>query len=420
MEAALEISQKQREDKISSNAYWAGLVSLLFVLSTTVQYRVVIAGLFVHAYLLVMPFAIFIGKIKLDNIPKHTYKLITYFFVFYCLANIPNQNILSEPIKMGASLATMLFFAQSVKTDKDFEFVSYGFIICAIYVAYKAIGLKSDDSVNLSGVNGLEGLGNKNAQSLYTLPGLLLACISLLRKYEEKKIIQVALYGGAIFVLLIGLVLSANRSGWLGAVIIFGFMVIRMGVSFRTILIGCVFVMMGYFAVINFAADLVEHKINKTTDGYSSDTKRQDLIYHSMMLGFEYPILGLGLDRLKKELDQRIQSDHDHGLIDPHNIYGYLLGGCGFFTFGYFFAFFKKMLYPIKKMSLKSPKGIAYNNSRILLLGIMVLFLIRGLFTREILYSPNFMGCIGLMYSYVLYYLNQFIDEQSEYSTEEV
>jgi hypothetical protein len=409
--SALQATANTKE-KISSNAIWAGLISLFLIASTSSEYRLRLAGLLVHPYLIAIPVAIIVAKIKVFDIPSSSLRWLLAFYVFFSVANLPNDNPLSEAFKLGGTVATFLFFAQAIKTEKDFEIVSYGFIICAIYVAYKAVMMSGSGS-RLAGINALEGLGNKNAQSLYTLPGLFLASIALLRNYERRNILQMTILGGGIFILMIGLVLSANRSGWVGALVVFGFMVIRMGVSFRTILIGGVFVVMGYFAVMNFAADIVEHKMNKTTEGYGSDNKRVDLIVESLRIGIEHPFFGVGLDKLRIQLAERLETGEGH--VDPHNVYGFLLGAGGIFTFSLFFLFLLSLMFPVKLTSYTKYFAGDYKKARVLMVGIIVLFLIRAVFTREILYNPNFIGSIGLLYSYLLFYSKKMNDEQYNY-----
>lgn len=406
-------------EKVSSQAKWIAILSLLFVLSTSASYRINIGGLLVHIYLMLIPLALSLGKIKLKNMPVKSYNYLLYFLMFYSFASIQNPNPLSEPFKVGASVLTFLIFAQAVHSEKDFEVVSYGFILCAIYVAFKALGkAESGDVSRLAGVNALEGLGNKNAQSLYTLPGLFILAILLLRSYEQKKIIRMALYSGGIFLLLIGLVLSANRSGWVGAGVIFAFIVARMGISVKTMLIGVMVVLMGYFAVVNFASDIVEHKVNKTTEGYSSDEKREKLLLESMLVGLEHPIMGLGNEGLYRELSRRLKAEQER--LDPHNLYGLLAGGGGLFTFTFFFMFLFSLFRPINYYGRKTLAYLNYRNAQILMFGFIVLYCVRAIFTREILYNPNFMGALGLFYSYLLYWTKILINEQSNTTEEEV
>ncbi|SFB99345.1 O-Antigen ligase [Flexibacter flexilis DSM 6793] len=410
-----QLSQKvlpKLEDKLSKQAWGGIIVSLLFIASTSSAYRINIAGLYVHPYLLVMPLLILIKNINVTNISNSSYKYMVLFYAFYSIANLQNDSPFSEAFKVGGGLVTLLFFTQVVHSEKDFEYISYGFILCAVYIAYTTLGkVDAGGGSRLAGTNALEGLGNKNAQSLYTLPGLYLSIILLLHSYEERNIIKVAIFLSVVFILLIGLVLSANRSGWVGAMVVFAVAVVRMGISIKTIIIGGVLMIIGYIAVINFAADIVEHKLNKTTDGYESDNKRELLILTSMQLGLEHPILGLGLDGLREELAHRL--DVSGPEIDPHNIYGAVAGGGGLLTFIFFILFFVSMGKPPRGI-VKSPSIGYYNykNALLLIQGGLVLFFIRALFTREILYNPNFMGCLGLLYSYMIFHFKTRINEQ--------
>lgn len=405
------------KEKVSLNGYWTAIAAFMLTASTSAALRIPFYGLMIQPYFIIVPLALMFGPIKLFDVPSFTKNTIIFFLVCTLIASLPNKQIFSEPIKISAGFITFLFFSQAIRSEKDFEIVGLGFIVCAAYISYKAVTLSDSGVSRLAGINALD-LGNKNAQSLYTLPGLFFASLSLLRSYEQKNIIKALFFAGAIFLLIIGIALSANRSGWVGAFIILLFIMIRMGISFRTVIIGGLLVVMGYYAVTIFAADIIEHKFKKTTEGYGSDERREELIFLSLKIGLEHPFFGVGFDRLLYELGTRLKVEGDSK--DPHNLYGMLLGGLGSFAFISFFKYLFGLLYPVRISPINSKETIRnYNNAKLLLFGYILLLLIRALFTREILYHPNFMGGLGLMYSYLLFYAKKVINEQHSYTQQE-
>src|SRR5690606_37353893 len=85
--------------------------------------------------------------------------------------------------------------------------------------------------------------------------------------------------------------------------------------------------------------------------------------------------------------------------LDPHNLFGYLLGGTGFFSF-FFFLWFLYALIRDKGLARWIRKVPHVREVRRMLLFFLFVFLLRGVFTREILYSPTFIGSMAVIYSY--------------------
>ncbi len=81
--------------------------------------------------------------------------------------------------------------------------------------------------------------------------------------------------------------------------------------------------------------------------------------------------------------------------IDTHNVYGYLIGGCGLLAF-------RSLVYRIRAVNCRfrrrrrTTDGSGFLEARKLLRFTMILFAVRGMFAAEILFSPCFCIIIGM------------------------
>lgn len=404
MTQAIQELKYARQDKLTNIGRWAFLVAVLFAFSTNAEYRVNLFGLLVHPYLFLLPVAWLLGGLSISTLPSAVRVSLFGFFFIFSFACLQNINPLSEIFKVGASLLTFVFFAISIRSEKDFRIISWAFFLCALIIGIQGLLLGEETSrgARLSGINVLEGLGNKNAQSLYTLPGIFLGILLLLKYISERKLLLILVLSLSIFFILVSIFLSANRSGWLGLFIILLSFVVHMGVGGRSILLACVFSLLSYFIIDRYASDIVEHKSEQTLEGYSSDVGRQRLAIMAFEMGFENPVLGVGMDELHRQLAYKLGLNR-YGVekTDSHILWGYLFGATGIFSF-VSFAFF--LLSLTKKRFYDKKIQIQYiHRARVLAIGFVILFVVRSLFSREILYSPTFMGGLGLIFGYYLF-----------------
>lgn len=397
-------SIKIQKDKLSAYGRWAFVVALLFILSINAEYRLNLFGLLVHPYLILLPVAWIYGGLNINDLPNGVRMSLLLFLLIFSLACIQNINPLSEIFKVGASLLTFIFFSISIRSEKDFRLVSWAFLFCALTIGIQGLlkGAEVSGGARLSGINVLEGLGNKNAQSLFTLPGIFLGILLLLKYLKDRKLIQVLILSSSIFFIMVSVFLSANRSGWLGLLVILVVFVVYLGVGVRSMILLSVFSVLSYFAIENYAIDIVEHKRDQTVEGYSSDEGRQRLALMAFEVGMENPVLGVGMDELHKEMAIRLNMNK-YGVekTDTHILWGYLFGATGIFSIVAFIVF----LFSIIKSRSLGKDLYSYNaarRARWLLIGFIVLFCIRAMFSREILYNPTFMGGMGLMLGYYL------------------
>lgn len=391
--------------RTSTEGKWAFLVSLLFVFSISIDYRVSLGGLLVHPFLILMPVAIFFTGFHVFRVSARVLAPLLTFFIFFSVASLQNERPFPEIIKVGASVLTFLFFATSIKTEKDFRLISLGIVICGIVIGYLAyqIGPESSEGQRLEGVNALEGLGNKNAQSLFTLPALFLSGLLTVWSLRQRNMWLSAFLIAGLFFIVVSIFLSANRSGWLGMGVIVLIFFVYFRLSLNLLIIAGILFLFSYLGIDRYASDIVERKQEQTLQGYRSDEGRLILIKESLKVGFENPWLGVGMDNLHKRMNQAVhRSSVEGGSTDTHFLIGYLIGATGIFSLFFFFFFLKRVVERKKHIVRK-----VVEDPWILLVGFVGLFVIRSFFTREILYSPTFVGTMGLLYGYYMMWLRK-------------
>jgi hypothetical protein len=387
---------------LTTTGKWGLLLVLLMVFSFRAEYRINLGGLLVHPYLLALPLAYFFSNVRMNSFPNKVFVPMALFFFIFSIACLPNSNPLSEMIKVGASLATFLFFSLAVKSEKDFEWLSWGLMLIAATIG--VLGYLVGEEVEgdrLSGINVLEGIGNKNAQSLFTLPGVFLGAYLLIKAVAQKRFVKVVTLLALLFFTVISIFLSGNRSGWLGLAIIAFSIFFVIGLKIRTVVVGVLLVLLSYLAVEYYASDIFERKRKQTTEGYSSDEGRQLLMVHSLQVGIEHPILGVGMDELHRQMAQRLKINRfGVKMMDTHFLPGYIIGSSGIIALILFLLFLYRLTnrygdQPIKDDSLRQ--------ARYMIIFFVLLFFTRSLFSREILYSPTFISGLGIVFGHYLF-----------------
>lgn len=396
-----------RLNQVSTQGIVGAIFSFSLVLSFFKELRIPVAGILVHPYLvLLFPLAL-LGNLNIFQQKREIqYALFFYAFAF-SLSQMLAFNI-GEVLKIFAGIFIFFYFAKVVRTEEDFKLVASGFIFTAIYLSIQIITLGLSGNANiLAGVDALDGtgIGNKNSQSQYILPGFFFICY-LFAKSLKVNYFESFLWGISILVVIVGVAYTGNRSGYLGLILVLTILVVHFKVSFATIALVLIFGLAGSYLLDNFAAEVVERKLQQTTEGKKGDSYRQVLFIQSILIGLENPVFGLGLKGLGRELAARVAPEEP--ALDPHNLYGYLLGGGGVIVF-IIFSRFIYLLFVNIFLYAKLKSRYLFNkfqdhNFTIWAAGFIVLFLVRSLFTRELIYSPHFMGAMGLLFSTLMYY----------------
>jgi len=260
-------------------AYLGLLTAGLITFSISEYYRIQFAGLYVHPYLLAIPVFGLIFSLQLHKIDFKLLLIIIIFTFIFFLVNLSDANPFIELLKIAATFLTFIFFSKTVKDRKDLELVGLGLLVCALVISVKSIVESFEtDTSRLSGIYVFEGIGNKNSQSLYTLPGLFFAMYFLGGSFIKRRKLRLLFYASSILTIVLSLALSANRSGWISAILIIIFGLLWNKFSIKFVIMFVVLSSFGYYLIDAYAHDIVAHKIEVTEKGYASDEGRIELI----------------------------------------------------------------------------------------------------------------------------------------------
>jgi hypothetical protein len=128
-----------------------------------------------------------------------------------------------------------------------------------------------------------------------------------------------------------------------------------------------------------------------------SDKLRIALIKSAAQLAVTNPILGVSPQDVPHRLGDLTQSEFGLQVIDSHNVFGHLGSGSGLLCLILFVAtgILLCTWNPYRQQLKYTPTG--FRDARALMQALMFLYLVRGMFTREILYNPGFAVGIGLV-----------------------
>jgi O-antigen ligase len=360
------------------------LLGILLAASAFRALRLEVGGLFVHLYLVPTALLFLVSLPRLGEFPRAPLLTSAVFLVIYTVATLPADGAAGETAKVVSSFITMITVALLVRREGDLIMGTLGMALAIAFLSARA--LLGD--VTISGVNPFEGMGNKNAFSLYSLPILLLIGFVFLR-VRTSRLVRAILVGCAL-VMLATTFQSGNRSGWLGVLVI-GTMLLTTGRRLRDIIIIALLAGLTYLTMTRFVStDVLEYRLEQSRAGLSSDSLRQELFVTSMEVGLANPILGVSPQRLPSELARRLSLSFE--AVDPHNVVAFFVGGTGFLTTLSFLA--------VGVTLWRRPRKLEWTRERrdswALLRMMLVLWIVRGQFSREVLYAPAFFIALGL------------------------
>jgi hypothetical protein len=389
------IRRTRRQRRVTPYGIALFLVALLIAGSAFRVLRFEIGGLLLHPYLIPMAgLAVFAGMPKMHRFPRFALQALIGFILLYFVSTLPSGGDVGEVAKLIASALTLLTAALVVRNRKDLLAAVLGLSVAANLLAVR--GLASASAGTLAGINPMEQVANKNAFSLYALPPILLACF-LAMEEETPRWLRLT-YLGLSAVTVMAIFSSANRSGWLGVVAIAVLLYGRRHRLRATLLLASL-ALVTYFLLTRYSTTAVlENRWQETVATYDTSTLRSDLFKTCLKIGLENPVLGVSPQQLPFDLAYRLGVQAP--AVDPHNALGHLIGGSGLPTTLLLFAFgwslWRRPKYLHRRHLVSDEARQAHNLLRMMLL----LWLLRSFFSREILYSPAFsMGlglCVGL------------------------
>jgi O-antigen ligase len=359
---------------------------LLVFFSANADWRIPVAGRQMHAYLVLLaPLGFYIFPERFKVLSQAPLFYFSSFLVLVLISMVTGTLSGSEIIKIIGSLVTLYAAAMAVKTKEDCILALIG-----LSVAVSLIVL-TNSFTQEAAYKGIKfvAAGNKNAFSLYSIPVFLFALMNISRSKPSLNIYfvtNIALVG----LLVMAILVSGNRSGWLIYVLAFLMVFVKKNNKGKGIIIAGI-IALSIFQVSD--ADvfrIVHHKIQVTNNQYAGDLTRIKIMREGLGLVLERPFLGWSPHDLAFELSRRLNSSSP--TMDPHNIYLYLIGAFGFPAF-LLFLFGGISLWKVGP-NIRVMKD-QFHFSHFLKI-LIILWCLRGMFSREVLAAPVFLLSLGV------------------------
>lgn len=377
-----------RFQSVGAAARIVALASATLIASAFRDARIDIAGLRLHLSIVVLALAVPFLRSNMATLQRWVLPQMVAFTAMFSVSALIEGSY-AEVVKLATFFIALCVTAVAIRSFQDVVAVTIGLVLCALFLGYRnfqVIGAGAGSYYDET----LDGLGNKNAFSLYYLPGILLATWAWTIKPVQGWL-RWAMMASVLFLSLTALI-GGNRSGWLGVGIV-GLGALSWGRSMRVfsaIAITSICIYVAFDRVIS--ADVFRERWRQTTEGYSSDELREQLFETSLEIGLENPLLGLGPFGLQAELAHRLIPNAPN--VDPHNAFGAIIGGAGLLAFAAF-------VWLVVALFRAKPDGAP--DARWLVRWMTVLWIIRGFFSQETLYSPSFAIGIGTALGYLLH-----------------
>ena len=363
-------------------------VTVLIAFSGDIDFRIPIAGAFVHPYLLAFAPLLFV------IITQRAHRLATPFYVgsglFITLAVISMLRFgfeLGELLKLMTTFVAIGLCALAIRNKYD---AYLGFVgVCIGVFIFTLLGSIGNDA-SLAGMMFTKGLGNKNTYSLYAIPAFLLG-LSYFSFSKQNVSLQSVLVVCFLATILWAVLVSGNRSGWIGVLLVFALLFTGRRQKLRLFAIAALVGASVYIFAAESTSKILAHKREVTLKTYDGDTARWEILKAGIKTIAENPILGLSPRGFSFALGKGV-TGYGNMRLDPHNVYLFLLGAFGIPATVVF-------LFICGSMIMGRPEIVAQSSALTFtkcLTFLMLLWLLRGLFSREILSAPAFLLSLGI------------------------
>lgn len=379
---------------LSLTGIWLFVTSLLVVGSGFTIMRPEVMGLAVHPYLI--PLALAFPLVLMSRIAEFPVRVLVVLLVFtsmYWFSVVNGTSVaVGEVFKTTCAVVTIVTCALLVRRRGDFVAGALGLSIAIALLA--AHGLQAESKL---GVEAMQG-ANKNSYSLFALPAILMAGYICLH-FKTVPVLFKGIFVACTLPALAAIFMSGNRSGYLGAALV-GFMLFwdRRG---RGMLLVAAIVAAVAFWVVQFGSTaILDQRIKQTMEGNRSDEYRIAIFEACVRIGLENPIIGVSPQELPKEIGRRTSRAgvFHSSVIEAHNVFVHVFAGSGIICFtallavGWTLCAWKPRRGP-KILGKDDP----FRDARKLMRMMVILWVVRGMFTREILYNPSFNIALGLV-----------------------
>ncbi|HEY2895243.1 MAG TPA: O-antigen ligase family protein [Pirellulales bacterium] len=366
------------------------ITSILVVASGYTSLRPDVMGLALHPYLVPVALAVpFVLMARIAEFPIRVLAALLVFMFMYCFSVVNGASVaVGEIFKTGSAVVTIVTCALLVRKRGDFVAGALGLSIAIALLA--ARGLQEETKM---GVEAMQG-ANKNSYSLFALPAILLAGFICLRMGTVRVAVK------SIFVVctlpaLAAIFMSGNRSGYLGAALV-GFMLFWDRRGRGMVLVGAIALAVGMWLVQFGHTSVLDQRIKQTMEGNKSDEHRLAILQACLEVGFENPIIGISPQLLPFELGRRTSVVHHLNVIEAHNIFAHVFAASGMICFAGLLAVGFTMWTVKPRDGGKLAADDPLRDARRLMRMMVLLWVVRGMFTREILYNPSFNIALGL------------------------
>jgi len=397
---------------LSLNGAILFMIGALVVGSGYSSLRPTVGGLALHPYLVPMaasfPFVV-MARVHLFPLPILSSLLV--FVAMYCFSVFNGDTVMwSEIVKVVSSVMTIIGCSLLIRRRGDFVAGALGLGVGVALLAAKGL----QQAQTISGIEVMEG-ANKNTYSMYALPSLLLAGFIFIRMQTVPFVVRAMLMALALPAVT-AIFLSANRSGYVCCVLV-GLMLFWDRRGRGMFVVGGVAALTILLITKYGDTAAFDERMKQTVQGNTSDQYRVAIIKSCIEITLNNPVIGVSPQRLPFELGRitHVPGGHMASFLDSHNVFGHVAAASGLICFAALAGVGLTMCFP--KMGDGKhpvPKNDPLRDARKLMRMMVVLWVFRGMFTREILYNP---ACsIGLGLAIGLYILAQsrFLNQYAE------
>ena len=361
-----------------------GLIAVLVAAAAFPNLRIDLGGLQVPLHVVPLMIAVPTALRRWPRVPAQVRAWSIVFLTLFSASVLRYGSDFGDLVKMITSVITVFTVAALVRNKTDFLAGVFGLAVALIVI--NARGISGGITANV-GYQPLSGIANKNAYSIYSLPAVMMAAFALMH-FRQAKWSMLVLAGSvlsSVFILFTG----ANRSGW-GGIVLIGALLTIQARRWRAlgVVVGLGVISYGVFTWFG-SSEIFDYRLEQTTSGYESDDVRQNLLLAALEVGVENPVLGVTVQELPRELAKRTASSGD--LVDPHNFIGYIAGGSGLFTLVALFAL-GGSLWRRPAQAMNPQLLLAHDLLRL----VLILFVFRGMFSREVFTVAAFPIAAGL------------------------
>lgn len=390
---ALVAAEKRRASiaGLSLTGIWLFITSMLVVASGFEGMRPEVGGLLVHPYLVPVALAFpFVVMARIAEFPVRILVALLVFTAMYSFSAVNGGSLaVGEIFKTGTSVVSIVTVALLVRKRGDMVAGALGLAIAIAILAVN--GLKDPTE---GGVQAIQG-ANKNSYSLFALPAILMSGYIALRMDTVPKFVKTILVA-SMLPALAAIFMSGNRSGYVGALVV-GLMLFWDRRGKGLLLVGFISAAVAFWIVQYGSTKVLDEKVNETVKGYEGDRVRKDIMWTCLDIGMENPIIGISPQVLPFEIGRRLSLRHNYQVIEAHNIFAHLFGASGVLCLGALFAVGWTM-YAWKPRGGGKVGGAddPLRDAVRLMRMMIVLWFVRGNFTRDILFNPSFNIGLGL------------------------